>query len=155
MNIYIIAIKVKIIMSTIENINELINIFNELINQNIITYPTTLMELYNCININHYNSDENFIEINYKELVNRGMFLAKNHIVTKIIMEHAIGNFSLVTMDKISINILLTHRENLIEIENNNKRQLLDDQNMQFHIKSYIRKRKHINGYNKYKFKKN
>lgn len=138
-------------MSVIENINEFINIFDELINQNIIIYPTSLIEMYNCMNKNHYNYDDNFIKINYRELLNRGLFLVKNNIHTKIITDYTIGNFLLISMDYISINIMLTHRENINndDDENNNN----DGGGMNFCIKSCIRKRNYTNGYGKFRKK--
>lgn len=132
-------------MSVVENINEFINIFNELINQNIIIYPTSLIEMYNCMNKNHYNSDDNFIKINYHELLNRGLFLVKNGILTKIITDYTIGNFLLTSMDYISINIMLTYNNN--DDENN------DGGDRSINFKSCIRKRNHTNGYSKYRKK--
>ncbi|AJD20186.1 hypothetical protein TONV_126 [Tipula oleracea nudivirus] len=132
-----------------ENINELINIFDELINQKIITYPTCLMEIYNCINNKHYNSDDNFIQINYQQLLNQGLFLVKNNIITKIITDHSIGNFNLVKMDSISINILLTHRENILTCEQT-VNQTTDNRNMYFAMQSFVKKRNYKNGYSKY-----
>lgn len=103
------------------------------------------MEIHNCLQEKQYTMDHNFIQINYTELLNRGYFLAKNHVAVKIISDASIGNFSLVQMDKISINILLTHLENINLVEynyNNNK-------NIEM-MGSNIRKRNHSNGYSKF-----
>lgn len=134
--------------SVIENINELINIFGELIDQNIIIYPRSLLEIYNYIKQRYHNSDDNFIQIDYNELLNRGYFLAKNHICVQIITDTSIGNFTLVKMDNISLNILWTYKQIMLNDEENFT--TADDRAMNYEMQSRIKKRPAVNGYSKY-----